>query len=115
VNERGAQGERGPQGEAFAGRGVTRSVVTLILVVFVLLGANLLFTAVYVNRSQASQRAGGAALERKLCTSLDRLAALQPPAGNPQANPSRAFEQNQHAILSQLGPDVGCPPVRSKQ
>ena len=57
---------------------------------------------------QAAQLAASAELTQKLCTSLDRLAALKPPAGDAQSNPSRAFEQQQHAILAGLGPDIKC-------
>lgn len=62
-----------------------------------------------------AQRAAGAALERKLCTTLGPLAVLatlKPPAGNPRDNPSRAYEQRLAAAvapLAQLGPDLGCP------
>jgi hypothetical protein len=58
--------------------------------------------------AQAEQQAAGAALERKLCTTFGKLAANRPPAGNPATNPSRAYDQNQHAILDQLGDDLGC-------
>jgi hypothetical protein len=59
-------------------------------------------------REQAAQQAAGAALERKLCATLAKLAANRPPAGNPKTNPSRAYDQNNHAILAELGPDIGC-------
>jgi len=57
---------------------------------------------------QASQQRQGEQLEQRLCTTLQREAALKPPAGSPAGNPSRAYEQAQHAILAQLGPDIGC-------
>lgn len=60
---------------------------------------------------QAEQQAAGAALERKLCTTFGRLAANKPPAGNPVTNPSRAYEQENHAILDELGDDLGCTPL----
>ena len=63
-------------------------------------------------RVQAEQRAAGAVLEAKLCATLAKLAANKPPAGNPQTNPSRAYDQNNHAILDELGPDLGCGPKR---
>jgi len=44
-----------------------------------------------------------------LCTSLDALAALQPPTGNSATNPSRAYEQQQHMILAGLAKDIKCP------
>jgi type II secretory pathway pseudopilin PulG len=59
-------------------------------------------------QQQAAQRAQGAQLEQKLCTSLDRLAALKPPPGSPADNPSRAYLLQQHQVLAELGPDVGC-------
>lgn len=59
-------------------------------------------------REQRAQKRAGEAVEQKLCLTLGRLAALKPPPGDPGANPSRAFEQQQHAILARLGPDIGC-------
>jgi len=55
----------------------------------------------------AAQRAQGEALERKLCTSLGDLAALKPPPGDP-GDLSRAYLLEQHQVLAELGPDVGC-------
>jgi type II secretory pathway pseudopilin PulG len=59
-------------------------------------------------QQQAAQRAASAAFERKLCTSLNALAALSPPPGSPGDNPSRAYLLQQHHVLAELGPDVGC-------
>lgn len=63
---------------------------------------------------QAQMRAAqvrGQQIERKLCTSFAKLAAIQPPAGNPQLNPSRAYEAQTHAVLIQIGYDIGCGDV----
>jgi type II secretory pathway pseudopilin PulG len=60
---------------------------------------------------QQAQRAASLAFEKKLCTTLGRLAALRPPAGDSASNPSRAYEQDLHDVLAQLGPDVRCPPA----
>lgn len=60
-------------------------------------------------REHAAQRKAAEAVERKICTTMHRLAALQPPAGNPRTNPSRAFDDELHTTLDQLGPDLGCP------
>ena len=60
-------------------------------------------------QTRATQQHQAQVFERKLCTTLGSLAALKPPAGSPQANPSRAYLQAEHARLAQLGPDVGCP------
>ena len=59
-------------------------------------------------REEAEQRQAGVILEQKLCTTFGKLAANMPPAGNPRKNPSRAYDQNQHAILDELGTDLGC-------
>jgi hypothetical protein len=59
-------------------------------------------------REQAEQRAAAAAVEAKLCRSFAKLAANKPPSGNPATNPSREYDQNNHAILDELGPDIGC-------
>jgi hypothetical protein len=59
-------------------------------------------------REQAAQKAAGVVLGDKLCSTFDTLSALKPPAGNPKANPSRAYEQELHAALDQLGTDLGC-------
>lgn len=96
-------------------------MAVLVVLTLVVGGGNLWASWDYVHaytagqdRLQAAQQQQGAAIEHKLCTTLNRLAALQPPPGNAAANPSRAYEQGEHAILSQLGPDVGCPPAAAK-
>jgi hypothetical protein len=96
-------------------RGALRSVAVLVLLALLVTGANLLWTAHVVNSSRSSQqqeqqaqRGQGELVERKLCTTLGRLAALKPPPGSASANPSRAYEQETHATLAQLGPDLGC-------
>ena len=85
-----------------------RAGISLVVVAFLLLGLNFLFTAHYVNSTQESQRRAGEAVDRAICTTLVKLAALKPPAGAAKANPSRAYEQQLHATLDQLGPDLGC-------
>ncbi len=89
-------------------RSVLRSVAILVLLSLLVTGANLLFTAHEVNASRTAQQRQGLLVEQKLCSTLGRLAALRPPAGNPKTNPSRAFEDNLHATLDGLGPDIGC-------
>ena len=96
-------------------RSVLRSAAVLILLVMLVTGANLLWTAHAVNsfqsnqrQEQQAQRRQGALIEAKLCSTLGRLAALKPPPGDPAANPSRAYLQAEHDTLAQLGVDLGC-------
>lgn len=112
--------------------------VALMVVSALLSGAALLGAVTYYHREQAAQQrqdaqvaasqkaqdakaaaaqhAQAQAFERRLCATLlplESLAQLKPPAGNPVANPSRAFEQElarKLAPLAELGPDVGCRP-----
>lgn len=84
------------------------SAAVLAAVVMLLLAANLLFTARYVSATRAHEQRQGQIVQHKICATLSKLAALQPPAGNPASNPSRGYEQELHATLDQLGPDLGC-------
>jgi quinol-cytochrome oxidoreductase complex cytochrome b subunit len=88
--------------------------VVLAALTLVSAAASILFTVTYYQREQAAQRAASAAFERKLCTSLNALAALSPPPGSPGDNPSRAYLLQQHQVLAELGPDVGCGSTRRK-
>lgn len=117
--------------------GARRAVAVLTLLTFALAGASLLWTARQVNAdnrnwhqavasddrhwrqvlaAQRRQAAAGQAaarkqaemVEEKLCTSLGKLASRTPPAGSAAADPSRAYLDWQHAVLAELGPDIGC-------
>ena len=111
---KGPRGEAGPKGDKGepGPRGLTgrtaRAIVALFLVGFLVAAANLLFTVHYVHVQQAAQQQAGRVVERSICKTLDSLAALRPPAGNPAANPSRAYDDELHATLDGLGPDLGC-------
>ncbi len=104
---RGARGEQGEQGPPTSPR-LRRAIAALIAVLFALEAGNILFTAQYVNRTRAAQRAQGVVVERKICATLGSLAELHPPAGDPVANPSRAYLQGLHAKFTELGADLGC-------
>jgi hypothetical protein len=99
--------------------GARRAVVVLFILTFLLSGSALFGAVTYYHREQgsqqrqnaqqaAAQRAQSEAFQRKLCTTLGRLAALKPPPGDAAGNPSRAYLQEEHAVLAELGPDVGC-------
>jgi hypothetical protein len=81
----------------------------VLILVLVMGGANLLATYLYVHSFQASQKRQGLLVEEKLCKTFGNLAALKPPPGDPKTNPSRAYDQGVHTVLSGVGPDIGCP------
>ena len=66
------------------------------------------FTVWSVQNYQSQSRRQSALIELKICSTLNRLASLSPPAGNPLTNPSRAYLQDQHARLDELSGDLGC-------
>ena len=93
----------------------TRAVIALLALTLVTGGGNLWASYAEVHAAQSAQRSEQAAQQRqgailgeKLCTTFGALAALKPPAGNPRTNPSRAFDDNLHAKLDELGADLGC-------
>lgn len=120
----GPQGERGKPGER--GPGLTPAVRRTLVYLFTtaaVLAATALFwvartadtTTAQYRHEQAATAAAGRVLEHKLCTTFGKLAALKPPPGNPNTNPSRAWEQGEHAILDQVGPDLQCPKEQSHE
>lgn len=102
----GNQGNRGEQGQL--SRPLRRALVYLFALAFLLALGALFVTFHDQGVTRAAQQRQGKLLERKLCTTFGRLAAEKPPPGNPQANPSRAYLQGQHAILAEVFPDLGC-------
>lgn len=108
-----AKGDKGEKGEPGLTSAARRAVLVLILLTLALAGANLLWTSHVVNAGHAAQERAGQAVERKLCATLEQLAALRPPTqadvkpGQPYP-PSFAYEDQLHVTLAQLGTDVGC-------
>jgi hypothetical protein len=115
----GNQGNRGEQGASGLSAIVRRGLVYLFMLSALFGAFNLFWTAHEVHSSQSAiqaaqhreqvmQQQAGAVLGRKLCATFGALAALKPPPGNPRVNPARAYEQEEHATLDQLGTDLGC-------
>lgn len=86
-----------------------RGAVGIVAIVLASNGVTLFWTEHSSAVTQVRQERAGRAVEQKLCTTLDALGGLRPPTGNPAGNPSRAYLQQEHAILAQLAVDVGCP------
>jgi type II secretory pathway pseudopilin PulG len=119
---RGPKGEQGEQGER-GERGLPWRAARAIVVLFVISAGLAVFATFWVNhavqgsaaaqaaqqqREQAAQERQSALLEGKLCTTLSRLASLMPPPTAP-SDLSRVYLLEQHLVLAELGPDVGCP------
>ena len=92
-----------------------RTAVFLLVLTLIVGGGNLWATHSSIRHNNAVERQQHAAarreraaIEAKLCSTLGKLAELQPPPGNPATNPSRAFDDELHATLSQVGTDLGC-------
>ncbi len=86
-----------------------RAAGALLALTLIVGGGNLWASWDEVHANQAAQQRAGQLLEEKLCATFGKLAALQPPAGNPATNPSRAYLQGQHDTLDEIGTDLGCP------
>lgn len=111
----GPQGEEGKQGKTGLSTPVRRALVFLFVLCVALGAFNLIWSAHQQNDYEVSLRASHAAHLRadqmmidKLCLTFGKLGDLKPPAGNPATNPSRAYDQETHATLIQLGTDLGC-------
>lgn len=88
--------------------GPGRAIALVVASILLALGLNVAYTTWSVESSRSAQQHQGELVERKICTTMAHLAALKPPAGNPARNPSRAFDQNLHGVLDNLGFDLGC-------
>lgn len=87
----------------------------LLILTLLVGGGNLYATHASIdsaNAQNAAQRAAakkaGREEEQKLCHTLSAVAKLTPPPGSATTNPSRGYEQQLHAVLARLGPDIGC-------
>jgi hypothetical protein len=133
----GPQGKRGEKGASGLSGTIARSLVILFAIAALLGGGGLFWAArdqdanaasqrreqasqlaaqrheeaeqqAEQRREQAEQQRASALLNARLCLTFQKLTALKPPAGNPAANPARAYLQAQHDTLAQLGTDLGC-------
>lgn len=112
---RGPQGNRGEQGTAGLSAPVRRALVFMFALFILLVAANFLWSARQQDAYEANLHREHAAHVRssqlvidKLCLTFGKLGSLTPPPGDPVKNPSRAYEQEQHDTLVQLGTDLGC-------
>jgi hypothetical protein len=78
----------------------------LITIVLTVIG----FQAYNAGSSAAAAQQQGKIMVQKICTTFGRLGDLQPPPGDPRANPSQAYLRQLHAQLVELGTDLGCEP-----
>jgi hypothetical protein len=89
-------------------KGTRLGAVLLLLAVLLMGVASVVSSYLEWNHYIDSQRAQGAAIDARLCSTLDKLAALKAPAGPAGTNPSRAYEQQLAMTLAELKNDIGC-------
>ena len=107
--ERGEQGNQGNQGErGELSRPLRRSLVYLFGLAVILAGLAFYVGLHEQDASRAVQQRAGLALERQLCATFGKAAALKPPAGNPRTNPSRAYLQGEHVVWTSVVADLHC-------
>ena len=88
--------------------GMVLTVVFLLLVNAALTVSLVLFFKGQIDAEHAQSIHQGAKIEHSICVTMASLAALQPPSGSAEDNPSRAYEQKLHATLAEIGPDLEC-------
>lgn len=105
---KGDQGERGEPGKAGLSPAVRRALVFLFALSLTISVGDLFWNAHQVNASRAANHRQNQVTERKICAAVNGLAVLKPPAGDPAANPSRAYLQGLHVRFTEIGRDLGC-------
>lgn len=109
--QRGEQGQKGDPGEpgrAGLSPAVRRALVFLFTLSLIISMGDLFWNAHQVNASRAANHHQNEVTQRKICTAVIALAVLQPPAGDPAANPSRAYLQGLHARFTAISSALGC-------
>jgi hypothetical protein len=108
---KGPKGDKGEQGEKGNSR-LTLAQGRAIVVLFILSVGLSVFAIFWVshevNHNNKVQAQNSMVFQDKLCRTLRELSDNKAPSGSPIDNPSRAFEQKQQSILSELAPDIGC-------
>jgi hypothetical protein len=82
------------------------------LLLAIVIGGAYLYSYHTLQVQKSNEQRQGVLVVGKICHTLDAIAALEPPPGDPTANPSRAYEQQFHEVIVQLGPDLGCQRLR---
>jgi len=86
-----------------------RSVITLVVAGFLLIGANLLFTAHYVDSSQARAQQTDLETRHDFCGIIDAYVATPVPRpSDPAANPSREQAYQWYVRFVTLHRKLGC-------
>jgi hypothetical protein len=87
------------------------AAVCALVIIGVAIGVSFFVTQEQITAAKNASAAQSSQFEAHLCRTLDTVKALQPPPGNPNTNPSRAYDQQEHAALAQLAADLGCPAI----
>jgi hypothetical protein len=70
--------------------------------------AQLAATNARLRQEQAASQKAGLLIEERICLDMSTMANIPPPAGPAQANPSRAYEQDEHRAWKGLVDGLGC-------
>lgn len=87
---------------------ISLAVVGTIMILTVAIGGSYYLSLQQQKSQRQEQLTQGIKELSGICHTLDQIAALKPPAGDPTTNPSRAYEQKFHETIIQLRPDLGC-------
>jgi hypothetical protein len=80
----------------------------LLFLVLIMGGGALVSSWIEYHHFATTQEQQARSVDQKLCSTLDKLAALKAPPGSATDNPSRAYEQQLAMTLAELKPDIGC-------
>lgn len=93
----------------------SRAIGALLVLVFAVGGGNLWASwdevhtfKEQLHAQQVTEQKAAIKEVGELCATFGKVAELKPPPGNPKTNPSRGYDQQQHADLAGVVPDLGC-------
>jgi hypothetical protein len=69
---------------------------------------SLAVTNVKLREEQSAAQKAGLLIEKAICTDMGTMARIPPPEGSAAANPSRAYEQDEHRAWEGLFDGLGC-------
>lgn len=87
---------------------ISITVIGFVLAVALAIGGSYAITTYKIDQNNRETMAAAKVSTQHLCSTLDALASIPPPAGNPATNPSRLFQQRAHDEYVALAKDLNC-------